>query len=117
MPSKIKMYGIKNCDTVRKAIRWMQEQTIDCEFHDLKKEHLEASQIKDWLQDIEKDKLINKRGLTWRKIPAEDKLLNDEASIISLIQTNPTVVKRPVIFNGQFWSVGFSKEAWDQLFL
>jgi len=117
MPTKIQMYGIKNCDTVRKAIRWMQERGIECEFHDLKKERLEASQIKVWLEDIERHKLINKRGLTWRKISIEDKFLSDETAIIALIQSNPTVVKRPVVFNGQFWSVGFSEETWDKLFL
>jgi len=117
MSKLIQMYGIKNCDTVRKAIRWLTEQQIDCEFHDLKTVELDDSLISDWLNDVEKEKLINKRGLTWRKIPTEDKLLNDQSSIIKLIQENPTVVKRPVIFNGAFWSVGFKAEDWDKLFL
>ena len=117
MSKTIQMYGIKNCDTVRKAIRWLVEKEIDCEFNDLKKVGLDDSLITDWLGDIEKDKLINKRGLTWRKISTEDKLINDQASVIKLIQDNPTVVKRPVIFNGVFWSVGFKEDDWDKLFL
>jgi len=117
MPKIIQMYGIKNCDTVRKAIKWLSEKQIDCEFNDLKTIELGESLITDWLKDVEKDKLINKRGLTWRKIPSEDKLLNDQSSIIKLIQENPTVVKRPVIFNGVFWSVGFKAQDWDELFL
>lgn len=115
--SNIQMYGIKNCDTVRKAIRWLAEKEIDCTFHDLKSEELTPNQVEQWLEHIDKDTLINKRGLTWRKIPTEDKRLNDSASVIALIIENPTVVKRPVIFNGVHWSVGFKPEAWDKLFL
>ena len=117
MTKKVQMYGIKNCDTVRKSIKWLTEKQIDCEFHDLKKEVLESALIVEWLESVEKDKLINRRGLTWIKIPTEDKLLNDQDAVIQLIQTNPTVVKRPVIFNGVFWSVGFTPEDWDNLFL
>jgi len=117
MAKSIQMYGIKNCDTVRKAIKWLAEREIDCEFNDLKKIQLSDQIIIEWLKDVEKDKLINKRGLTWRKIPAEDKLLSDQQSIINLIQENPTIVKRPVIFNGVHWSVGFKDDAWDSLFL
>ena len=117
MSSNIHMYGIKNCDTVRKAIRWLAEKDIGCVFHDLKTEALAQELIVEWLEQVDKDKLINKRGLTWRKIPTEDKLLNDQDSIVRLIQDNPTVVKRPVIFNGQYWSVGFKDDDWDKLFL
>lgn len=117
MSTNIRMYGIKNCDTVRKSIKWLAEKEIDCEFHDLKKETLEEALVVEWLEHVDRDKLINKRGLTWRKISAEDKLLNDQPAIIKLIQNNPTVVKRPVIFNGVFWSVGFKAEDWSKLFL
>ena len=117
MSSNIHMYGIKNCDTVRKAIRWLAEKNIECEFHALKKEPLESGLIIEWLDQVGKDKLVNKRGLTWRKIPAEDKLLAEQKAVIQLIQNNPTVVKRPVIFNGMFWSVGFKDDEWNNLFL
>ncbi len=117
MPTKIQLYGIKNCDTVRKSIKWLSEKQVDSEFHDLKVESLSPSLIKDWLQDVGKDKLINKRGLTWRKIPSEEKDLNETHQLVTLIQNYPTVVKRPVLFNGQFWSVGFNAESWDELFL
>jgi len=117
MAIKIQMHGIKNCDTVRKAIRWLMEKNIDCDFHDLKKEVPDQELIGDWLLDIDKDKLINKRGLTWRNIPTEEKSLNDQAAIIELIRKYPTVVKRPVLYSGSHWSVGFKPEDWDELFL
>ncbi len=117
MSHEVHLYGIKNCDTVRKSLKWLAEKQIDCVFHDLKKETLPAELISEWLEQVDKDKLINKRGLTWRKTPSEDKLLNDDAAVIKLIQTYPTVVKRPVMFNGEFWSVGFKPDDWDHLFL
>lgn len=117
MSNNVKIYGIKNCDTVRKSIKWLAENQVNSDFHDLKKESLSAELIIEWLKDVEQDKLINKRGLTWRKISTEEKLLNDQSSVISLIQNNPTVVKRPVVFNGVHWSVGFKSDDWDKLFL
>ncbi|MBV1909672.1 MAG: Spx/MgsR family RNA polymerase-binding regulatory protein [Kangiellaceae bacterium] len=117
MSKKVKLYGIKNCDTVRKSIKWLADKQIDSEFFDLKKEELSTEQIIEWLNDVEQDKLINRRGLTWRKIPTEDKLLDNQSAVIALIQNNPTVIKRPIVHNGIHWSVGFKPEDWDQLFL
>jgi len=117
MSTNIHMYGIKNCDTVRKSIKWLAEKQFDCEFHDLKTEGLDEALILEWLEQVGKDKLINRRGLTWRKIPSEDKILNEQTAIVKLIQDFPTVVKRPVIFNGTFWSAGFKPDDWDKLFL
>lgn len=117
MSKKVQIYGIKNCDTVRKSLKWLESNNIDFDFHDLKVETPSAPLIKDWLKDIEKDKLVNKRGLTWRKIPAEEKALDTQKAVIQLIQNNPTVVKRPVAFNGSSWSVGFKPEDWQTMFL
>ena len=117
MNKKYQMYGIKNCDTVRKAIKWMSSREIDFEFNDLKKITPSSGLIVDWLTDVGKDKLINKRGLTWRKLDTERKLLPDTNSIVDLIQDHPTLVKRPIIFNGVHWSVGFNDDEWDKLFL
>ena len=117
MTSHIQMYGIKNCDSVKKSIKWLNEKQVICEFHDFKKEIPNQELIIKWLEDIGQEKLINKRGLTWRKLSDEEKVLTDRNAIINLIQSNTSVVKRPVIFNGQFWSVGFKAEDWDKLFL
>ena len=117
MTRKVHMYGIKNCDTVRKAIAWLNDKGIDCEFHDLKKERLDGALINHWLNDVDRDTLINRRSQTWRKVPTVDKLLDSNEAIVKLITEYPTVLKRPIIYNGQFWSVGFSEDAWDELFL
>jgi len=117
MAKKVQIYGIKNCDTVRKSLKWLDSNNVDFDFHDLKVETPSATQIKGWLKDVDKDKLVNKRGLTWRKVPDEERSLNTQKEIIQLIQNHPTVVKRPVAFNGNSWSVGFKPEEWQSLFL
>ncbi len=117
MSAKVKLYGIKNCDTVRKSIKWLAEKQIDSDFYDLKKETLSEALIAEWLEHVDKDKLINRRGLTWRKIPVEEKFLEDQDAVVKLIQEHPTVVKRPVMYNGMHWSVGFKTDDWDELFI
>ncbi|PCI73388.1 MAG: arsenate reductase [Gammaproteobacteria bacterium] len=117
MSAEVHMFGIKNCDTVRKAIRWLAEREIDSQFYDLKTEELADELIIEWLDHVGEDKLINRRGLTWRKIDAEDKILNNQEAYISLVKKYPTVVKRPVVFNGKFWSVGFKPDEWNDMFL
>ncbi|MGB0495003.1 MAG: Spx/MgsR family RNA polymerase-binding regulatory protein [Kangiellaceae bacterium] len=117
MSTEVHMFGIKNCDTVRKAIRWLAAKEIESEFHDLKTEELADELIAEWLEQVGADTLINRRGLTWRKIEAEDKILNNDEAYISLVKKYPTVVKRPVTFNGKYWSVGFKPDEWDDMFL
>jgi Spx/MgsR family transcriptional regulator len=117
MPNSVRIFGIKNCDTVRKALKWLATNQIDTEFHDLKKESLEESLILEWLEEVGQDKLVNKRGTTWRNLSAEDKILDDQAKVINLIQQNPSIVKRPVYSTGVGWDVGFNDKQWSELFL
>ncbi len=117
MSHSVILYGIKNCDTVRKALKWLASHEIETEFHDLKKEPLEEALILEWLEEIGQDKLINKRGLTWRNLDAEDKILDGRSKVINLVQQNPTIVKRPVFSSGIGWNVGFDQKQWDQIFL
>lgn len=117
MPNLIKVYGIKNCDTVRKALKWLATHQVDTEFHDLKKESLDEELITIWLEDVGQDKLINKRGTTWRNLSEEDKILDKQSKVIHLIQENPSIVKRPVYTNGIHWDVGFNEKQWGELFI
>jgi arsenate reductase (glutaredoxin) len=117
MANSITLYGIKNCDTVRKALKWLTTKQIDVDFHDLKKITLEEHLIIEWLEDVGQDKLINKRGTTWRNLPTEDKFLDERSKIIALIQQNPSILKRPVYSTGVVWDVGFNDKIWSELFL
>ncbi len=115
MAKPLPIYGIKNCDTVRKSLKWLEQKAIDYEFHDLKKETPSAAEIKQWLKDVDKNTLVNRRGLTWRKLEDKDKALL-ESDPIQLIQTYPTLLKRPLIHTGDEWRVGFKADDWDPIF-
>lgn len=104
------LYGIKNCDTVKKARRWLEANDVAYTFHDFRADGLEQDTIESWLEYVSWEVLLNKRGTTWRKLddPRKDKL--DEAIAVELMLANPTLIKRPVVVTGNTCFVGF-KEA------
>jgi arsenate reductase len=104
------LFGIKNCDTVKKACRWLEANDIAFEFHDFRKDGLEQSTIESWLETVSWEVLLNKRGTTWRKLedPRKDSLTQNIA--VELMLANPTLIKRPVVSVNNDCLVGF-KEA------
>jgi len=112
---KIVMYGIPNCETVKKARLWLDAQNIPYQFHDFKKAGIDQTLLRDWLQDISLDVLLNRRGATWRALPDEVKAAaTDEARILELIVSRPSLIKRPVLTrDGRVQAVGFSAEAYN----
>jgi len=106
----ITIYGIKNCDTVKKARRWLEANDVAFQFHDFRVEGLDEKTINSWLSSVSWEILLNKRGTTWRNLddPRKDQL--DQATAIELMLKNPTLIKRPVLSNNSGCMVGF-KEA------
>ncbi len=107
------LYGIPNCDTVKKARTWLTEQGVDYQFHDFKKQGVTAELLTDWLQTLDWQTLVNRKGTTWRKLDeAVQKGVIDNASACALMLAQPSVIKRPVLqwADGRL-SVGFSAEA------
>ena len=103
----IKIYGIKNCDTVRKTLRWFAEQDAAVEFIDFKKAPPSPELIQQWIALLGWEGLINKRGTTWRKLPEQTKASLDNVSAVPLIQAQPSLIKRPLIeLQGEVW-IGF----------
>ncbi len=104
------LFGIKNCDTVKKARRWLDDNGVEYQFHDFRQDGLEKSTLEGWLQSVDWETLLNKRGTTWRKLddPRKDNL--DQAIAVELMLANPTLIKRPVVVTDQGCTVGF-KEA------
>jgi len=104
------LYGIKNCDTVKKACRWLEANDVAFDFHDFRADGLDQATIESWLQTVSWEVLLNKRGTTWRKLddPRKDDI--DEAIAIELMLSNPTLIKRPVVTVNNDCMVGF-KEA------
>ncbi|NVJ60464.1 MAG: ArsC family reductase [Gammaproteobacteria bacterium] len=112
----INVYGIKNCDTMKKAFNWLDQNDIQYNFHDFKKIELPKELIATWCASLPLDQLINKRGTTWRKLDEDTKNNLTAESAVSIIQQNPSVVKRPLIeVNGEHY-IGFKPEQYQGIF-
>ena len=104
------VYGIPNCDTVKKARVWLGDKGQDFAFHDFRKDGLSAEMVTRWLAQVPMDKLLNKRGTSWRKLSDADKVNEEAAHLVALMVENPTLIKRPVIEAGAQVTVGFTDE-------
>jgi Spx/MgsR family transcriptional regulator len=91
------LYGISNCDTVRKARKWLEARGVAFEFHDFRKQGLGTDKIEHWCNTAGLDKVLNKRGATWRQLPDEVKATTDAAALQALMVEQPTLIKRPVL--------------------
>ena len=112
----ITLYGIPNCDTVKKARAWLLEHGIDHAFHDFKKAGVEEKMLRTWVEELGWVPLLNTRGMMWRKVPGEVKDNIDEASAIALMLETPSIIKRPVLDTGKERHVGFKPEQYEKIF-
>ena len=103
----ITVYGIKQCDTCRKALKWLSGQGIEHRFHDFRVDGLEAELLRGWLDSPFTDKLINRRSTSWRQLTDEQRKLQGEAQIQLLLKF-PTLIKRPVFVTDEIVAVGFN---------
>ncbi|WP_186073139.1 arsenate reductase [Burkholderia gladioli] len=112
------VYGIPNCDTVKKARVWLDEHGVAFDFHDFKKAGLTAAIVKGWLKDVPLETLVNRRGTTWRALSDEVKASAEtEAGAIALMLDKPSVIKRPVVeVDGRVKAVGFVSDQYAALF-
>lgn len=115
--SHITLYGIPNCDTVKKSRAWFAEQGLDAAFHDFKKQGVPAERLPGWMGAVGWQKLVNRQGTTWRKLDSDTQsAVQDESSASALLQAQPSVVKRPVVEWRQGGttriSVGFVPDQW-----
>jgi Spx/MgsR family transcriptional regulator len=114
--TSITVYGIPNCDSVKKARVWLTEHGVDYVFHDFKKQGLPPEAVDLWLKHVSWDVLVNRKGTTWRKLdPALQASVTDTASARALILEHTSVVKRPVVVNGQTVIVGVNPDAWARV--
>lgn len=107
--SMIKIYGIKNCDTVRKALKWADEQGLEFQFYDFKKVEISSENVEQWMEAAGKDILINKRGTTYRKLSDGEKEFLESDKAVELLVQQPTLMKRPVFDIGGKIIVGFKE--------
>lgn len=111
----ITLYGIPNCDTIKKARKWLSDNGKDYSFHDYKKQGVPEKELRSWVKQLGWETLLNKRGTTWRKLDEVTKNSVDEASAIQIMLDNPSIIKRPVLSSGKTLLVGFSAEEYAQL--
>ena len=114
----MKLYGIPNCNTVKKARDWLAERNIAVEFNDFKKQGVTAAELSLWLSQIPHEKLINRAGLNWRGLDEETKnSITNDAAAIALMQTKTSVIKRPVLVkDGTVLCVGFDEARYANIF-
>jgi arsenate reductase len=113
-----RLYGIPNCNTVRKAREWLAQHGVEVEFHDFKKLGLEADIAQNWLQQADWSKLVNRSGLTWRGLPETRKLhIRDADTAMELMLEKTSVITRPVLEqNSKLLHVGFDEAAYSEIF-
>lgn len=111
----IKIYGIKNCDTMKKAFKWLEENNLEFEFHDYRKDGINENMVKMFIDALGIELVINKRGTTWRKLPDEIKESVDDNSALSLLTENEAMIKRPIFEFDDELRIGFAKKDQEQL--
>ena len=110
------IHGIKNCDTMKRAFTWLKDHDIDYSFHDYKKDGISESKLKAWSQRVGWEKLLNTRGMTWRKLSEDQRQNMNEAKALQLMAEQPSIIKRPVIDHFDTLLVGFDEAAYERLF-
>ncbi len=111
----IKVYGIKNCDTVRKARKWLNENQVQVEFCDIKAEGVTEKKLKVWCKMVGWETLLNRRGTTWRKLPESEKEALSETKAIRIMSAHPTCIKRPLLELDSHLIVGFCENEYKIL--
>lgn len=112
----ITLYGIPNCDTVKKARKWLEGQGIDYRFHDFRKDGLDAKRLKHWLDALGWETVLNRKGTTWRQLPEDVRNNTNAGNVAKLLLEHPTLIKRPVLDQGTQVQCGFSAAEYQAAF-
>ena len=113
---EVTLYGIKNCDTIKKAKKWLEINSIDYQFHDFRADGIHRSLLTSWLKQIEWETLLNTRGTTWRKLPGAQKDGINKSTVLSLMLEQPAIIKRPVLAVKNKIFVGFKEDKYKEIF-
>ncbi len=111
----ITLYGIKNCDSVKKARKWLLENNLDYQFHDFRSDGISEDLIKSFIAFESWEKLLNKRSTSWKQLETEDKEHITEEKVIALMLATPTLIKRPVLVAEHHFFIGFNSTNYQTL--
>jgi arsenate reductase len=109
------LYGIKNCDTVKKARRWLEDHGVEYQFHDFRQDGLDKKLLTTWVENLSWEAIVNKRSTTWRNLSDKNKDISTNLQAINLLMVNPTLIKRPVVQNNKILLVGFKESEYNKL--
>lgn len=110
------MYGIKNCDTIKKARTWLEGRGVAYDFHDYKAVGIDAERLRRWCGAVGWETVLNRAGTTFRKLPDADKAGLDEAKAVALMVAQPSMIKRPVLETANGLLVGFKPDQYQAAF-
>jgi arsenate reductase len=110
----VTIYGIKNCDSMKKARAWLDGRGVAYAFHDYKAQGIERARLEAWARDVGWETLLNRAGTTFRKLPDKDKDGLNEKRALALMLTQPSMIKRPVLDTGGKLLVGFTPETYGK---
>jgi len=116
MAKPVAIYGIKNCDTMKKARAWLDKRGVAYAFHDYKSEGVAKSDLENWSKQAGWEVLLNRAGTTFRKLPDKDKENVTEKKALALMLAQPSMIKRPVLDIGGKITVGFKPDVYEKLF-
>ena len=116
MTDAITLYGIPNCDSIKKARTWLQENGIDYRFHDYRKQGVEHAQLQSMATELGWEVMINRRGTTWRALSDDIKAQIDEVSALRLMLDTPAIIKRPILACNNHLHIGFSAPQYQEIF-
>ncbi|MGF1778141.1 ArsC family reductase [Vibrio nomapromontoriensis] len=110
------MFGIPNCDTIKKAKKWLEANSIECQFHDYRKQGITPELVEQFCQQLGWELVLNKRGTTYRQLSAEQKEQLNESNVVALLVEHPAMIKRPILKVEDQLHVGFKAEQYQQIF-
>jgi Spx/MgsR family transcriptional regulator len=110
------MYGIKNCDTIKKAQNWLQSNDIEFEFHDYRKQGITVEWLKEVMNNVDWQLLLNKRGTTFRQLAEQVKANISSDNVAELLAEYPAMIKRPLLNHNGNWYVGFKDADYNNIF-
>ena len=111
------IYGIANCDTMKKARKWLDDHDIEYRFHDYRKHGLDAGQLEQWIDKLGWEALLNRRGTTWRRLDDQTRRDMSRDSAIAIMLENPAIIRRPLLVREDKLVTGFSESGYQSFFL
>jgi arsenate reductase len=113
------IYGIKNCNTVKSALEWLKKHNVEFEFHDYKTKGITASKLKAWCDQVGWEKLVNKKGMTWRQLSENEKAaVTNQSQAIELMMAKTSIIKRPLLEeNDKVVTLGFDQSEYSKAFV